>query len=61
VKKWIISALCVLPVAGVLLWFIAGKNIGNMATIGLFLACPLSHIFLMKHNNKEGGGEHHHG
>lgn len=46
--------LCVLPFVGVALWFITGKNVGNLLTFGLILACPLSHIFLMKHgNNKE--------
>lgn len=50
-KKWLMPALCALPIVGVALWFIAGKNLGNMATIGLFLACPLSHIFLMKHDD----------
>lgn len=54
-KKWLMPLLCVLPVAGIALWFLAGKNIGNVATIGLILACPLSHIFLMKHDNH---GEH---
>ena len=46
-------ALCALPIVGILLWFLAGKNLGNMATIGLFLACPLSHIFLMKHDDHD--------
>lgn len=59
-KKWLIPALCALHIIGVVLWFIAGKNLGNMATIGLFLACPLSHIFLMKHDDHKKGGEHHH-
>ncbi len=61
-KKWLIPVICVLPIAGVVLWFIAGKNLGNMATIGLVLACPLSHVFLMKHDhNDPKGAEHRHG
>ena len=60
-KKYLLLALCILPVAGVILWFIAGKNLGNLAAIGLFLACPLSHVFLMKHGeHQKKGGEHHH-
>ncbi len=51
-KKWLFPILCALPFVGVALWFLAGKNIGNLATIGLILACPLSHIFLVKHNGK---------
>ena len=54
-KKWLIPLLCALPFVGVALWFLVGKNIGNFATIGLVLACPLSHIFLMR------GGDHKHG
>ena len=54
-KKWLIPILCALPFVGVVLWFLVGKNIGNLATIGLILACPLSHIFLMR------GGDHKHG
>lgn len=45
------SLLCTLPFLGVLLWFLTGKNIQNLATIGLVLACPLSHLFLMNHGN----------
>lgn len=60
-KKWLVSLLCILPIVGVILWFIAGKNIGNVATIALFLACPLSHVFLMKHDHNKKGGEQHHG
>ncbi len=64
-KKWLFPIICALPFIGVALWFIAGKNIGNMATLGLILACPLSHIFLMKHTshdhdnkNQKGGDKH---
>lgn len=60
-NKWLMPALCALPFIGVALWFLAGKNVGNLATIGLVLACPLSHLFLMKHDHnnqqpqKKGG------
>jgi hypothetical protein len=47
-------ALCALPVVGVAPGF-SLENIGNLATIGLFLACPLSHMFLMKHDTR---GDH---
>lgn len=60
-KKWLLPVLCILPFLGIALWFLAGKNIGTVATMGLVLACPLSHVFLMKHNHNEKGGEHHHG
>ena len=50
-KKWLMPALCTLPFVAIALWFLAGKNIGNAATIALVLACPLSHMFLMKHND----------
>ena len=53
-NKWLFPLVCVLPVIGVILWYISGKNFANVAMIGLVLACPLSHIFLMGH------GEHHH-
>ena len=56
-KKYLIPLLCALPFIGVALYFITGKNIGNIATIGLVLACPLSHLFLMKHedhNDRKG-------
>lgn len=61
-KKKLFPILCALPFIGVTLWFLAGKNIGNFATIGLVLACPLAHIFLMKHtdhnqHHKKEGGE----
>ena len=56
IKKWILPILCALPVVGVVLWFIAGKNINNFLTLGFFLACPLSHIFLMKHH--KGNDDH---
>ncbi len=56
-KKWFIPLLCSLPIMGVLLWLIVGKSVANLATIGLLLACPLSHVFLMKHNGK--GGDNH--
>ncbi len=52
-KKWLLPMLCALPFVGIALWFIAGKNIGNILTWGLVLACPLSHIFLMNHGNKK--------
>ncbi len=53
-KKWLVPILCALPFVGVALWLIAGKNAGNLLTWGLILACPLSHVFLMKHGyNKE--------
>ncbi len=50
-KKWLMPALCALPFIGIALWFLAGKNIGNLAMIGLFLACPLGHMVLMKHDD----------
>lgn len=52
-KKWLMPLLCALPIIGVALWFISGKNISTVATIGLFLACPLSHMFLMKHDHHD--------
>ena len=60
-KKWLVPALCALPFVGVLLWLIAGKNLSSLATFALFLACPLGHMFFMKHNNHKEGGEKHHG
>lgn len=57
-KKWLISLLCALPFLGVLLWFIAGKNMNTTLTLGLILACPLSHMFLMNHHKSEGGDDH---
>ena len=57
-KKWTIPVLCALPFVGIALWFLAGKNLGNILTIGLILACPLSHIFLIdhgKHNHTKKG------
>ncbi|MBI4065227.1 DUF2933 domain-containing protein [Candidatus Gottesmanbacteria bacterium] len=59
-KKWLLPALCALPIVGVILWYIVGKNTGNLATFGLILACPLAHIFMMKHDhgNKKGHVDH---
>ena len=57
-KKKLLYLLCALPFVGVVLWFVAGKNLGTMATFALVLACPLSHVFLMKHDahdHKEHG------
>lgn len=51
-KKWLLPLLCALPFLGIALWFLAGKNVGNALFYGLILACPLSHIFLMKHDGK---------
>lgn len=59
-KKLLLPLLCILPIAGVLLWYISGKNLGNFGTIALVLACPLSHVFLMKHDDHTKGGDHHH-
>lgn len=53
-KKWTIPVLCALPFVGIALWFLYDKNLGNLATIGLILACPLSHIFLMRHDSHSG-------
>ena len=47
------------PLIGFILWMIAGKNPGNLLTLGLILACPLSHIFLMK-NDGHGRDKHDH-
>lgn len=55
-RSWFMIVLCALPFLGIALWFFMGKNIGNLATFGLILACPLSHIFLMNHTK---GGDHH--
>lgn len=52
-KKWLLPLLCGLPVIGVVLWFVAGKNVNNLLTLGIFLACPLSHLFLMRHGGNE--------
>ena len=52
-KKYLVPLLCALPFVGIALWFIAGKNIGNLLTFGLILACPLSHVFLMGHGNNK--------
>lgn len=59
-KKFLIPLLCVLPFIGIAIWFVARKNAGNLLTWGLILACPLSHMFLMKHDHHVKGGEHHH-
>ncbi|MBI3342923.1 DUF2933 domain-containing protein [Candidatus Gottesmanbacteria bacterium] len=56
-KKWLIPMLCALPFVGIAIWFIAGKNAGNALVYGLILACPLSHVFLMRHNHEK---EHKH-
>ena len=58
-KKWLVPILCGLPIIGFILWMIAGKNPGNLLTLGLILACPLSHIFLMKHDG-HGRDKHDH-
>ena len=64
-KKWLVPALCSLPFVGIAIWFLAGKNAGNAALIGLALACPLAHVFLMKHDghgnkHKKADHTHHH-
>ena len=51
-KKWI---LCAVPILGVFLWYASGQNIATFAMLGLVLACPLGHMFLMKH---DGHGKH---
>ena len=57
-KKWLVPALCALPVVGIALWIIAGKNAGNAALIGLALACPLTHIMFMKHDHTNNHDKH---
>lgn len=57
-KKWLVPILCLLPFLGIGLWFLAGKNIGNALFYGLILACPLSHMFFMKHGDTKE--EHRH-
>lgn len=52
-KKRLILMLCALPLVGVILWFIAGKNTGNLLPFGIMLACPLLHLFM-------GHGGHNH-
>lgn len=59
-KKWLFPILCALPIVGIVLWYIVGKNPGNLAAFGLVLACPLAHMFFMKHDHKnhsDKGGE----
>lgn len=53
-KKWLVPVLCALPFVGVGLWFLAGKNLGSVATIGLILACPLLHLLFMRHDGHSG-------
>lgn len=55
-KKWFLPLLCTLPVAGILLWFLAGQNLNNFALFTLFLACPLSHLLL--HHEGHHGKSH---
>lgn len=50
-KKWLVPALCAIPFVGIILWFLAGKNAGNAAILGLALACPLTHMVFMKHDH----------
>ena len=57
-KKWLMPILCGLPILGVILWMVAGKNPGNLLTFGLILACPLSHMFLMKHDDTKEKHKH---
>ncbi|MDP1721930.1 MAG: DUF2933 domain-containing protein [Candidatus Gottesmanbacteria bacterium] len=57
-KKLLIPILCALPFVGIALWFITGKNAGNLLTFGLILACPLSHMFLMGHGNAKKEHKH---
>ena len=60
-KKMLIPVLCLLPFVGIALWFIAGKNLGNLAVLGLILACPLGHMLFMDHDHTKKGGDDHHG
>lgn len=57
-NKWLIPFLCALPFIGIALWFFSGKNPGNFLTLGLVLACPLTHVFLMKHDDHKDHNKH---
>ncbi len=59
-KKWLFPILCALPVVGIALWYIAGKNAGNLALFGLVLACPLARMFMMNHDHKNNKEHHKH-
>lgn len=56
-KNKILVLVCLLPIAGVLLWRFSGGSWGSFFTWSLVLACPLSHLFLMKHDHKEHAEE----
>lgn len=62
IKRFLLL-LCILPIVGIVLWTVAGKNVSNLAILGLFLACPLGHLFFMSHHhleqNKRKGVKHH--
>lgn len=53
VKRNLTFILCALPFVGVALWFLGGRNIGNVLALGPVLACPLSHIVFMRHHHEK--------
>lgn len=53
IKKYLVPLLCLLPVVVFLLWNLSGSNLGSFLSFGIILACPLSHVFFMKHDGKK--------
>lgn len=52
IKKYLVPILCLSPIVVFLLWNLSGRNSGSFLSFGIILACPLFHIFLMKHDGK---------
>ncbi len=52
-KKHLLIMLvgCLLPLAAIVAMSVFKVPIGTVATFGLFLLCPLSHLFLMRGMN----------
>lgn len=48
-KKHIL--LCTIPLAGGAIYLAAGGNVNTLLTFGLIAACPLMHMFMMKHDD----------
>lgn len=59
-KKYLLSILCLLPLGAALIYFLASKTNTNLASLGILLICPLTHILFMGHQHKDGVSNHKH-
>jgi YHS domain-containing protein len=54
-RKWLMPALCLLPLAAVVAVTVFGVSTSTLLTGAIFLLCPLMHLFMMGGHGGHGG------